>query len=438
MRSLDRHVSMYQLGAYTYVSPKTVPVTAHIQFYDDHFVARNNEGRNKSTKLYKQRPLITYSTDHTEFHVFDGKMERIVDVEEFTTLRKKFLAIRAVKKDPEEMYNEIIKIRADIKQASNNVIDIFNYVSVKQLVLDFWRMNSKGIAEAEDIDWLEAEALIDATHGGLIYHEKYEGKAYEADVNSMYPHYMSSKSFIFPVRRGEMKYLTAEQFKELKYYSYGLYRVKITGESKRFLFSARPWHTHYDLQSAKAQKLNIELIVDDKPNFLSYEGYDKRISGFTAFDKYVKYMYNTVRQNTETKEGDRYAKFCLSQLWGSLSAKNRRKLWVGDEKVVIDETDDIQYVRPISNGTIEVKVLPKESAYMTNFARIAPFLTSYCRWKIAMILEPLDKDIVRIHTDGFITKAPITGLDFGTELGQFKRIKLDNVKVLGLNKIERS
>jgi len=190
--------------------------------------------------------------------------------------------------------------------------------------------------------------------------------------------------------------------------------------------------------AAKEQDLDIELIVDDKPNYLSYEGYDKRVSGFTAFSKYVHYMYDTVRSNTTTKEGDKYAKFCLSQLWGSLSEKNKRKVWVHDEDVVISEKDEIQYVRPIGKGSLEVKVILKQNPYRTTYARIAPFLTSYCRWKMGKILEPFDEDILRIHTDGFITKKPIKGLDFGTALGQFKKIKLDKVKILALNNITRS
>ena len=35
-------------------------------------------------------------------------------------------------------------------------------------------------------------------------------------------------------------------------------------------------------------------------------------------------------------------------------------------------------------------------------------------------MEPHINNIVRCHTDGFISKTPITGIDLGDKIGQFK------------------
>ena len=60
-----------------------------------------------------------------------------------------------------------------------------------------------------------------------------------------------------------------------------------------------------------------------------------------------------------------------------------------------------------------------EKIFKTNYARVAPFLTSYARLKFARICMPFIDDIVRINTDSFLCKHKCD-VPMSSFLGDFK------------------
>lgn len=61
-----------------------------------------------------------------------------------------------------------------------------------------------------------------------------------------------------------------------------------------------------------------------------------------------------------------------------------------------------------------------ERNFITPYARIGPFLTSYCRYFLSKLLANHMESIVYIHTDGFISTKPIPSLQISDGLGKFK------------------
>ena len=96
---------------------------------------------------------------------------------------------------------------------------------------------------------------------------------------------------MFPIKSGEFKVLNAIQEKP----EFGIYRCKITGKGKLFVFNAESYYTQADILVARDYGFTIELIQDGQPNFLYYSK-DCLISGSTLFKKYVETLYS-LKQN---------------------------------------------------------------------------------------------------------------------------------------------
>jgi hypothetical protein len=58
--------------------------------------------------------------------------------------------------------------------------------------------------------------------------------------------------------------------------------------------------------------------------------------------------------------------------------------------------------------------------YRHNYARMGTFLLAKVRRDMTKTILPYNNDIVKFHTDGFISKIPINDIDKGNELGQWK------------------
>ena len=76
----------------------------------------------------------------------------------------------------------------------------------------------------------------------------------------------------------------------------------------------------------------------------------------------------------------------------------------------ISQVNDTQY---------RVEYFKNDSMYVTNFARIAPFILARGRERIASMMKPYLRSIVRAHTDGFISKVKLD-VKTGTQMGDLK------------------
>ena len=88
-----------------------------------------------------------------------------------------------------------------------------------------------------------------------------------------------------------------------------------------FRFSYKSKYTHIDLCTAVSLGLTIELIQDDKANFLYYSR-DKCFAGSELFSEFVDVLF--ALKESKIKR----AKFILNILWGALCEKKKTKIHV--------------------------------------------------------------------------------------------------------------
>jgi hypothetical protein len=77
-----------------------------------------------------------------------------------------------------------------------------------------------------------------------------------------------------------------------------------------------------------------------------------------------------------------------------------------------------------------------DKQYQTNWGRLCPFLISKARSTISKLIEPDIKNVIRLHTDGFITKTKYDESKIDDKLGSLKfEGSFKNVMVLNCNRI---
>jgi len=89
---------------------------------------------------------------------------------------------------------------------------------------------------------------------------------------------------------------------------------------------------------------------------------------------------------------------------------------------------------------VKVSFENTSTPFMTNWARLGPFLTSFARNKLSRFLEQRINEVVWAHTDGFIMKSELkTDIAFdSTKLhslkyeGMREHMKIDNMRPSGL------
>ena len=173
--------------------------------------------------------------------------------------------------------------------------------------------------------------------------------------------------------------------------------------------------------------LSVELIQDDKPNFLYYSK-DKLMNGAFLFKRYVEELY--VMKKGKVKG----AKDMLNVLWGALCETNNYKYWAdSDFELNIDDSKITKFSS--DNNCINVSCIPyKKNYYKTNWARIKPFVLSYARSAMYFRYRKYESLVVRLHTDGFYLKENPDDLILGDGLGHLKYEGEKKIIVVSLNK----
>ena len=83
----------------------------------------------------------------------------------------------------------------------------------------------------EPITQQESIFIKKASIGSLIFsNNDYEGPAYSYDINSFYPSIMRDDKFKIPIKEGQIKTLSKQEFDKMKktFFCYGIYKCKIT------------------------------------------------------------------------------------------------------------------------------------------------------------------------------------------------------------------
>ena len=329
------------------------------------------------------------------------------DIENFKKEKKyyaesKFCFIQCEKdKTMKQTYIDFITKADILKEATNGRINLYKTGgNLKKWSLELFRQMNLNI-QPEQIQPDEHEFIESAKCGSLVWAKNgYKGKAYKKDMVSMYPYILKNQKFMIPIKRGEFKKITKKEFDKMDYYNFGIYRVKITGSDYRiFRYNKRNYYTHYDLAVAKKRSYKMELIEDDKPNFLFY-GKDCRINGDVMFNQFVDYLFPLKKKQIDG------AKDILNTIWGAMCEKNRMKLFADNNKLCEIGSDKIvEKTIPLNLEKEQylIHAVKRKKIYLSDFARIGPFILSCGRKLIGDIIYPQLDNVVRLNTDRFLT-----------------------------------
>ena len=189
---------------------------------------------------------------------------------------------------------------------------------------------------------------------------------------------MRDDKFKIPIKPGIIKTLSKDEFDKMKstFFSYGIYRCKITSEkpTKLFRFNKNNYYTTQDLRNATLLKLNIAFI-DVENNFLHYPP-NTLISGKNLFKWFVDTLY-------ELKTKDKRFKEILNSLWGVLvqMKKTRLVIDINKESDINLNTDEIEILSQVieKDKCIIEYMFKNKSCFKTHFGRFKPFILSQCK-----------------------------------------------------------
>lgn len=440
---IEQKLRTYQInvrGDYIRTSTIKTDKVINLSLINEHYTIDKSYNKKSLVRFinYYEKPIALY--DKLTFEIYDGKTKRKITKEEKNNLMYSFkspyiVIDREEQKQEitiEEEYKNIIIIADNLKKESGGLINLYKSGSYKNASLNLFDKFSKFLNEPEEILQDEAEWISNSSIGALIWAEEYEGQLYKYDVKSLYPYLMKSPTLKFPIKRGEFQILN--NFGE--FFQYGIYRCKITKSedeniNKLFRFNDTNYYTSISLDQAKTLGLHIELIQDDKPNFLYYSR-DKLITFNEVFKPFVDFMFDLKEKNVEK------SKFILNILWGALCEVDKKKYFC-EKEIIINDDEEIFEMRPYKNNEdIDIISTNKiNKRYKTNYARLCPFIVSQGRKHMSNIMYPIKENIKRIQTDGFLTTE---------KLHENKEVKLGELKYEGytnngkikncLNKVE--
>ena len=278
----------------------------------------------------------------------------------------------------------------------------------------------------EDL-WNEEYWLKCAMTGGLIYSKRGRvEKAYDADINSMYPWLMKKIDFI--TRKGKFKVIDEVPAYQKKH-QYAIFRCSISGYDNRlFQKNKHGFYTGLDIKIAQDEGWDIELAQDGEPNMLWYTKFC-RVPGEEVFGVFVDSLFK-MKSN-----GVVGAKQVINVLWGYLCSRSVKEIhtWKTDTPVV-EDMGLMHKMEPRfkDNGKQEYSMKKYNLHDMKNdervlqrifrfkYARFACFMTALGRYEMYKVLKPIKKYVRRIHTDGFITSKDVADVTVGDGLGEWK------------------
>lgn len=439
------NVSITVIGDYQYLPKIARARNINIKLHNGHYSLLCNTNRS-STKLVNFKPLekskvISYIYDFDMVIVYDGDSEVVMTRENFNKKYKKFDYLRLIvkaKKDLIQRRNEFIKHSDDLLMYSNGFINHYRSHVTGYLAMDVWRQMSKSISEPEELDIIEHMVCDIANRGGFHFlgnPKQYKNKVYDYDVNSMYPYYMSSKSFMFPVKKGVQSILTNDDIEEMNtknFIRYGLYRCRLHGKNYLLRNSKfenledqkYSWYTHYALTMYKRMGLKIDLCFDGHINHISYDS-KSRITGEKVFKPYVDYMYNLRLEGADTKP-------FLNSLWGVLCSKNTKKVYVSGDDCIYVGDHFLNYVEHVNDNIDIIEMTDAVNVFKFPYARLGCFLTSYCQMKIIeTIYNNVNnvQNVVYVNCDGFVALEEVKSLSISKKLGDWKLKTYDHCNI---------
>jgi hypothetical protein len=408
----------------------------HLILTKGHYSINKETIITRKRQSFDEKPIMIVEYLNNEYRTFDGENTNVISRQEYDDMRfKKYLSCPFLIVDKDftaesrklptiaDSYHYYIELADELKKESNGLFNMYKCPTIKNMALNYFYDLTK-VIQPEAINNNEAFWINKASSHAITYWEKYEGHVDIYDVNSHYPYVLQITNNMFPIKSGEFKVINAIQEKP----EFGIYRCKITGKGKLFVFNAENYYTQADILVARDYGFTIELIHDGQPNFLYYSK-DCLISGSTLFKKYVETLYS-LKQNKV-----KGAKLLLNILWGALT-ENKVYKDSGNIKDIVDLSGrDIKRLQYDSHVRIHY-INRKDGYFRTNYGRIKPFVLAYGRMKLYFRFKKYEDLIVRSHTDSlYLSSKPKDLPELSNKLGCLKHEYSGKVTINGLNKV---
>ena len=322
-----------------------------------------------------------------------------------------------IKKTLIETYNYYLESSIRLKEATNGKIDLSKTGEYTTTALKlFNELNTVSSPEKILID--EAEWINKATTGAIIFGDKYEGELFSYDFISFYPSILRSTQLLIPISRGTFHQITSEDFNNMKFMRYGIYRCHIEVENKKLMRQNKlDYYTHIDITRARELHYTITLIEDEQPNFLYYSR-EKTINASQAFRPFVDYMYKLKSDNIPG------AKNILNCLWGALCESMQFVVYHREgAETFIDQDKPLISIKPYykSETDYAIKLQSINKTFKSDWARLKPFLLTKGRVLLSKAIEPNVEHIMRSHTDSLYSSVKLDCLaNLGNNLGDIK------------------
>ena len=445
-------------GDHTFTSSLSTTKRIRLVLTKEHYKIEK-EAINDKTIAFEDKSILMYEIEDETIVCFDGheysQMERDVydqiklkPITSKVILVNRYFCAKTKKNIPgssekemsmEEAYGYYIEMANELKAETKGGINLFRCGSIKDAALYYFYEKVKTI-QPEHVHNTEAEWIQKASFGAITYWEAYQGQLHSYDVNSHYPSVMRKNYNYFPVKEGEYRLVHSIPTKKTKDGKkdkalFGIYRCMISRKDgdtrplKFFRFNTNNHYTNMDIDIARQYGLDMVLIQDGKPNFLYYSE-DKLSNGAFLFKHYMGELYALKERKVKG------SKDILNILWGALCEKRVKKRKVDyDEEVHLDNCDMLSVYS--TDTKLHFRFLSFEHGmFMTNFARIGPFVLGYGRDRLFHSFQKYEDDIIRIHTDGFYMTRQPEDILTGTEMGYLKYEGIKEVNIRGLNKVK--
>jgi hypothetical protein len=379
--------------------------------------------------------LTYYKLDDGTYKIYDGTYIKILDRMPLCGENKELKTIisinkltRMIEKNEEELIkyhnnltlwsNQIKNYKLNNKKINFSYID--KYTDVSAVYCFFLMFCKKYILEHDEIKQTESEWFENQMTCGLM---KFDNKTndyincYSYDRNHYYQWCLGSENsdMYIPDKEGYEEILN--ELPESENLKFGIYRLKIITEDKRFykVFAINPdnYYNYYDVKFAMKYKkmfnISTELIDDGMPNAYLYSSVVKSNSIFGDWYNVLMGIQNKFPKN-------KLIKMLSSMCWGVISRYNIEKITQKQYELNTEKYDnDYTIFKTTIFGEIgesnyqEYHYVLKnnQQIYKTNI-RVKPFITSYSRCVIAedVIKYGID-NIIRIHTDSITSLVPL-------------------------------
>ena len=378
--------------------------------------------RVKGTATTPKKIVIFEKLNNGEINTYSEVGYKIITQEQYSQIRSNPLTSEylLVKKNERQddvkdlslrkQYKLFIKEAYLLNELTNGEIDLYKTGSVAKTALQYF-FNFHPITP-QPIEKYEWDIYDQCCNNAIIWAKPFKGKGFKYDIVSQFPSILMSTGFQIPTTKGKLETITIQDFKNKKFFSYGIYHVHIDIKDSRLIIpSEQDWYVHTDLNRAMELKYKLTLIEDDEPNALLY---DKFINGHKLFRPFIEGLF------CYKQKGFACIKKYINSLWGALCMKDKLTLFLSDKNDYIDRNKwESKTWTPIQNGC-KVELINKIKRYEYDFARIQPFLWAKSRYMLSKILEKNIDNVVFAHTDGLILTEEIKDTKLGTNLGELR------------------